>query len=239
MEAIRDASTLMLVTKAYIGLNTFMVKRNITLAFASGNFVFPGGAHHEADYEIAKTEADFPKIAAIRECFEESGILLGKIGDQKIYDKFRLELNLRREINKNPRIFDDFLNANKIELEIPLLRKVAVWIPPFGIKRRYRTWFYIACLEEKPRHLIDGFEITEAEWVDPIAALEDARRGTKSMMFPTRAHLSFLTKFDNFEEIYSFLDTHPTPTIEPEKIINDAGTKLSIKDCEFYPYHEE
>lgn len=239
MDGIRDASTLMLLTKGVIGINTLIVKRNSGLAFASENFVFPGGAHHEADKELAKSENDFPKIAAIRECFEETGILLGRINGEKIYDKFRLEMTLRREINKSPHIFGEFLNANKIELETRLLRKVAVWIPPFGIKRRYRTWFFVACIDEKPRHLIDGFEITEAIWMDPKLALEDSLRGTKSMMFPTRANLSFLAKFDEFEELNAFLDENTAPTIEPNKISSIEQETISIEYSKFYPYHEQ
>lgn len=239
MDGIRDASTLMLVTKGVIGLNTLMVKRNSALAFASDHYVFPGGAHHEADIEISKSEADFSKIAAIRECFEETGILLGRIQGEKIYDKFRLEMTLRREISKNPRRFNDFLAANKIEPELRLLRKVAIWIPPFGIKRRYRTWFFTACIDEKPKHLIDGFEITEAIWIDPAIALEDAKSGIKSMMFPTRANLSFLSKFLNFEELNAFLDINTPPIIEPNKLSGANGETISIEYSTFYPYSHQ
>lgn len=212
---IRDASTVMLVRDGATGPEVFLQRRVGAMAFAAGMTVFPGGGVDPSDgtaeidwagpapawwaQKFATTEERAKALvcAAVRETFEECGVLLaGPTADSVVSDttgyreaRGRLE---RRELS-----LADFLAREKLVLRADLLRPWANWITPTIEPRRYDTRFFVAVLPSG--QLADGAtsEADDVQWRTPAEALERWRAGTDILLPPTWSQLDALAGFDS------------------------------------------
>lgn len=174
------------------GLEVFMIRRHVAMSFAAGMHVFPGGVVDPAD-GVGRGDDDALVVAAIRETFEESGVLLatGPVGDPGALEADRLALIAHQAT------LDEVLARHGLVLRPQSLRRWAHWITPEFEPRRYDTSFYVALAPSDPRYEARyvGGESDAAQWVRPSAALAAQHRGEWVLMPPTEMTLRELADF--------------------------------------------
>ena len=193
-----------------------MVRRSLHLVFGGGAHVFPGGAVDEADGDGAAaglceglSDADASAalgvpngglafwVAAIRECFEESGYLLAydaggeivRLGAPRVTRRFT---DHRSAVQSGDRRLAEVCIEEHLRLAADALSYVSRWITPEGAPRRFDTRFFLgaAPAEQTPVH--DATETIAHEWVRPGDVLARYRRGEVDLMTPTERSLEWL-----------------------------------------------
>ena len=204
--AVRPASTILLLRDGADGMEVFMVVRHHQIDFASGALVFPGGSVDADDHEIAKdpalhggaaasmTLALAFRIGAVRETFEECGILLARDAKDRtqLVDAARageIEARHRVALNKGERNFSEILKTEGIVPALDLLVPFAHWITPLGMPKRFDTHFYLAVAPADQLGAHDGTESVDSVWVNPNAAVEGAKTGKFKLVFATERNL--------------------------------------------------
>ncbi len=209
----RDAATIALVRDAPGGLEVYLLRRVRAMAFASGMHVFPGGSVDPADAgadvgwagpQAARWAADFATseplarslvCAAVRETFEESGVLLAGTGaDDLLADVSSDDWETQRAaLEARELSLSDLLARRGLVLRADLLRPLAHWITPEIEPKRFDTKFFLAQLPagQVTRHV--GGEADQRVWVRPQEALDSGL----TMMPPTAAVLRDLAAFDD------------------------------------------
>lgn len=224
------AATVMLVRDAPRGLEVLMLQRSRALAFMPGVHVFPGGALDAADDSpalralcaglddaAASRELGLERgglahwIAAIREAFEEAGILLaydaaGEIVslDEAAAERYRAE---RRALDEGRRDFAEFVLSEGLRLAVDRLRYFGHWITPVGSPRRYDTRFFLAVAPagQEARH--DERETIAHVWVRPREALELCAREAINMRLPTIRTLERFAACSTAAELMAEVDS--------------------------------
>jgi 8-oxo-dGTP pyrophosphatase MutT (NUDIX family) len=211
--APRSASTVLLLrdSKATPGeIEVFMMVRHYEIDFNSGALVFPGGSVDNGDQEIIATPGLYSggegldaaglsfRIAAIRETFEESGILLARPeGSKALVDARRaaeIETAHRAALCDGKTTFLKVLSDNGMVLALDELVPYAHWITPEGMPKRFDTWFFLAATPPDQLGAHDGKESTDSIWVSPREALEGGESGRFKLPFPTTRNLIRLGK---------------------------------------------
>ena len=229
MVTVREAATVMLV-RDEPDLHVFMLRRSLDAAFVGGASVFPGGAVDPADREPAlvarthgRTDAEASAllgmaggglgfwVAAIREAFEEAGVLLARsaaTGDPVDLDDTataaRLE-SARLAVGRGERPFLDVVREEALLPDAGALHVFSHWITPPGAPRRFDTWFFVAEAPDGHAYLHDDAETVASEWVRPDDALERSRRGELELIFPTMRSLSVLARFETADALLDAL----------------------------------
>jgi len=214
---LRPASTVMLLRDTSTDIEVFMMQRTTTAAFASGMYVFPGGRVDDIDGAseldelcdgLTDAEASdllrVPKgglaywVAAIRESFEEAGVLLArdehgdfvKLNDPDAQARFA---HARHAVHEGSLSLAKFCREEGLRLAVDTMRYVSHWITPIGEKRRFDTRFFVALAPSGQEPLHDDKETIASLWVTPDDALGRAQRGELAMIPPTVANLKFLS----------------------------------------------
>lgn len=218
----RDAATVMLLrppagadgTPQAAGLEVYMLRRKSTMAFAPGAQVFPGGSvdARDADEQVAwagPDAAEWGRIfaappalaralvcAAVRETFEESGVLLaGDSADSVVADTTSDSYEADRQALLDRSLsLAELLARRGLVLRSDLLRPWARWITPVVEPRRYDTRFFAAALPAGQRTRDVGGEAAAVAWVAPAQALKAWERGEITLFPPTSVTLSELAK---------------------------------------------
>ena len=209
----RPASTILLLRDSATAkgeVEVFMMVRHYEIDFNSGALVFPGGSVDKGDQEIIATpelhsggegldtSALSFRIAAIRETFEESGILLARPrGSTALVDAKRageIEAAHRAELCESKISFLKVLSDNGMVLALDELVPYAHWITPEGMPKRFDTWFFLAAAPPEQIGAHDGKESTDSIWVSPREALEGGETGRFKLPFPTTRNLIRLGK---------------------------------------------
>ena len=208
----RDAATVMLLRSGPAGVEVYMLRRHATMAFAPGAYVFPGGSvdARDADEQVAWTgpgAAEWGRIfdappslaralvcAAVRETFEESGVLLaGESGDSVVADTTSEEWEAdRRALLDRSLSLAELLGRRRLVLRADLLRPWSRWITPVVEPRRFDTRFFAAELPAGQRTRDVGGEASEVAWVRPAEALQAGNGGEIRLFPPTAVTLSEL-----------------------------------------------
>lgn len=194
----RPAATTVVARPAPEGFEVLLLERPLTTRFAAGAFVFPGGVvdEHDADPAWAGRLPDVPDaepgacVAAIRELFEETGILLGGAPGA---GPARLAA-ARRDLVEDRRSFADIARALDLDFRRARLAYFARWITPERLTRRYDTRFFFAALPDREAAVELTPEHASGMWSAPAAALERFRSGELPMLFPTWKTLESLTR---------------------------------------------
>src|SRR5262249_40661146 len=155
-------------------IEVFMMVRHHQIEFNSGALVFPGGSVEAGDQAIVERNALYSggegldaaalsfRIAAIRETFEESGILLARPnGSAALIDAARagaIDAAHRAALNERKVTFLDVLVANDLQLALDALVPYAHWITPEGMPKRFDTWFFLAAAPPDQLGAHDGRE---------------------------------------------------------------------------------
>ena len=234
--AARPAATILLLRDGPAGIEVFMVVRHHAIEFAAGALVFPGGRVEESDHDLAadtdhcpnpdglETEALAFRIAAIRETFEECGILLARpSGSDDLIDGdtlLRLEDQHRTALNAGSIGFDAVLGSEGLVPAPDLLVHFAHWITPAQQPKRYDTHFFLAAAP--PEHLAshDGREAVESIWITPAQALADTEAGRFKLVFATAKNLEKLGRARTVKEAIDMARVATVVTVQPK------GTKL-------------
>ncbi|GAB2741250.1 NUDIX domain-containing protein [Salinifilum aidingensis] len=214
----KDAATVVLLRDGASGLEVFLQRRVTAMAFAAGMTVFPGGGVDARDAEATVPWAGPPPewwarrfscttataralvCAAVRETFEESGVLLAGadadtvVGDTAGFAEARSSL-VSRELS-----LAEFLADEELVLRADLLRPWANWVTPEREPRRYDTRFFLAAIPEGQRADAVTSEAADAYWRAPAAALDDAERGRSALMPPTWATLAEVAEYASAPE---------------------------------------
>jgi 8-oxo-dGTP pyrophosphatase MutT (NUDIX family) len=237
----REAATVMLVRDAP-GLEVFMLRRNLAAEFMGGAYVFPGGAVdpgdrspelldrcHGRDDSTASTQLGLHAggmgfwVAAIREAFEEAGVLLARsaaTGRPVDLDDpstaARLE-TARRAVGRGERPFVEVVVGEDLLLDTGALHLFSHWITPPESPRRFDTWFFVAAAPDGHAYLHDDSETVASVWIRPAAALERAERGELEIIFPTMRNLEQLARFRTARELLDAV------TASEPRVVADAG----------------
>ena len=237
-------------------LEVFMVLRHQALEVASGALVFPGGKVEKQDADDAlinfyapacvnklasepdhRSQLSF-KVAAIREIFEETGVLFARHkGEQTLINAQTLsQLQGYRAALVNAELtISELLAEEKLSLASDLLLPYAHWITPKMAPKRFDTHFFVAELPENQIAVHDGEESVDSMWITPQALLKACDEGLWKMVFPTRMNIEKLAQTNSFAALTAQIEQFPPITIEPEFIDMEEGKFLCIPKEAGYP----
>jgi 8-oxo-dGTP pyrophosphatase MutT (NUDIX family) len=215
-----------------------MVKRHHQIDFAAGALVFPGGKTHAGDADAEWEERTLGwnealplkrplRIAAIREAYEEAGILLARHADGRPFRGDDRAAAAREEISRDRRPFLDLIKELDLYLDLEALTVFAHWITPPMVPRRFDTWFYLARTPDEQLALCDGSETVDAEWISPHEALRLARTGERTVIFPTRMNLQMLGEATDAEDAIARARAREIVTVEP-RISERDGERVLV-----------
>lgn len=257
--AVRDAATVMLVRDGDTGPEVFMLRRHLDSAFVGGAYVFPGGAVDPADRHadlepvcVGRSEADASRalgieagglafwVAAIRECFEEAGVLLARSSDGEIVrfddpdvaDRFGRH---RRSVHAGELALVAMCRDEGLVLDTGGVHYFAHWITPEGEPRRYDTRFFVARAPAAQDPLHDDHETIASLWVRPADALDRHRAGELMMILPTIRNLQALARFDSVDDLLAAAaSATAVPTVQPRIVRDGEGLRVLLPGDEGY-----
>ena len=197
------------------GIEVFMLRRTTAAAFAGGMYVFPGGRVDPADGDEGSDEAYV--IAAIRECFEEAGVLLATDADGR--DDHRRPSGTG---HIDRRCYDGEVDLRALCAQHHLVPAVDAlvwfshWITPVGeSSRRFDTRFFVAIAPTSQLSAHDDNETIASEWVRPVDAVRRHEAGELVMMPPTIKSLEFLAGHSNAESALTEATGSRPPETDP------------------------
>ena len=229
----RDASTVMLLRDGASGIEVFLVKRHSASRVLGGAYVFPGGKLDAADSALhhrhlnlsaqalhsklgePETPADKASalfVAALRETFEEAGVLLS-------------ETPPARDAASGEQDFHTLLEAQGLRLDVQALQPWVRWITPrmpSVTNRRFDTRFFMAAMPAQQTAAHDNVETTASAWLRPRKALEQYWSQAIDMAPPQIMSLAHLARHDNVASVLADMGTRAPPTILPESHDQDG-----------------
>lgn len=237
----------MLVRDVPNGLEVFTLRRAREMAFAGGMTAFPGGGVDPSDtdpdvpwigpepawwaarWAIGADEAQARVVAAVRELFEETGILLAGSDAEVVGDPERLE-DERQAISSHATSLAAVLRAAGHRLRADLLRPWARWITPEGAARRYDTYFFVAALPVGLSARALTTEAVDGAWGRPRDLMAAVDAGAIGMLPPTRA---MITDLDRAADVATLLATPRSVTpVTPVVIGRHGEVKVLIDGVE-------
>ncbi len=249
----RDAATVMLLRSAPTGLEVYMLRRQASMAFAPGAYVFPGGSvdARDADEKVAwagPDAAEWGRIftappslaralvcAAVRETFEESGVLLaGESAESVVADTTSADWEADRMALLDRSVsLAELLARRGLVLRSDLLRPWAQWITPVVEPRRFDTRFFAAALPVGQHTRDVGGEAAEVAWVRPADALAASRRSEIRLFPPTAVSLSELAECGDLNT--ALTGPRRVAPIIPEVHEREGAVWLTVPGLTEYP----
>jgi len=206
--ATRPAATILLLRDGPDGLEVLMTRRSVTASFAPGVFVFPGGALDAADASerarrLSRVRPDQPddvrphSVAAIREAFEELGILLAYRPDGSMADA----TDVARVDRSRDADFFEQLEAGGYTMALDRVWWLCHWITDRDLPKRFDVRFFVAPVPPGQEPVADEGEQFEPVWISPKQALERHERGDFDMIFPTVRTLRRLAQMPDVDAV--------------------------------------
>ncbi len=232
----RAAATLILLRPGAGGPEVLMIQRNLSAAFLGGAYVFPGGAVDPQDSDgrvlkrmvgITAEQADARLnvasgglayyVAAIRECFEEAGVLL-------VLEKDGVPIGEERAkalegYRQKP--FVELLEAEDLLIPAGSLAYFGHWITAPGRSRRFDARFFVAAAPQGQEGSHDAAEAVHQMWVRPADALARSARGEIELVFATQHTLRDLGRFSDCDSAYAYAAS--LPEIESNRACRAQG----------------
>lgn len=230
-----------------------MLQRTHSASFARGQFVFPGGKVDDLDHADsldAVTDGDDASVsarmgmpggglawvvAAVRECFEEAGVLLARPagGDAPIVfdeaDDARFEAH-RRAVHAGERSLASVCAEESLRILADRVLLVAHWVTPAGERKRFDTRIFLTTAPDGQAPLHDDVETIASLWVRPPDALEMWRAGELQMFPPTVAALRFLEPHATVDgALTAGAAVGVPPVIVPKMIVDDTGRVTGVR----------
>ena len=229
-----------------------MQVRHSAMAFAGGALVFPGGKIEDQDSDTelndlidharGDDELRPAKVAAIRETFEECGLLLAsRPGDPRPINGLQASqlAQDRQLLNRGDLQFIDILRKDSLRLDCGSLVHFAHWVTPDFMPRRFDTHFFLAHAPESQREAHDGEESVDSVWFRAEDAIDAAAEGRYKMLFPTRSILHRLRGDTPPSEHLREAAGTPVVTVAPQLVERETGTFVQIPDNIGYVHFEE
>lgn len=222
----RAAAAIILLRDGAAGMEVLILQKAAGNHFAAGALVFPGGSLEPEDHHFAlqRDQASDPllafKVAAIREMYEECGILLARRPgrDQLLGDKEAESLHKRSSAALT------LAHTEPLELAIDQLVCFAHWITPPIRPKRFDTRFFIAAAptdQGTPR--LDGYEIVDARWRRPPDLLAEAEAGTVKLVLPTLMNVTKLARWQRVDDALAATRDSTIACVVPERVETEAG----------------
>ncbi len=243
-----SASTVLLIRDGRDGLEVFMVVRHHEIDSFSGALVFPGGKVDPEDADArpycqggdSLDETAFShRVAAVREAFEECGVLLARNpGNDDLIDAAQLEGiegRWRTDLAAGRITIADVCRTENIVLALDKMVNYAHWITPRIVPKVFDTQFFIARAPVDHVALHDGAESTDSEWLRPETAIADAEMGKRTLVFPTRMNLMKLSQYKTVDEAMATSRAATVITVQPEPENHPKGRTLRIPVEAGYP----
>ena len=211
---VTDAATILLLRDSEHGVEVFSIRRAASMVFAGGVIAFPGGGVDPSDYDrlptagpdgsewssrlgIEPARAQAIVSAAVRECFEETGMLLTSPAHSISYDggpERSPWAPWRSRVDSHEISMGEMLRANELVADTGRLVELSRWITPVGPPRRYDTFFFGIELSAEDPHEPDGHcgEFDDSGWSRPKDMLDASARSEVHLLPPTLAHFEEL-----------------------------------------------
>lgn len=237
------ASTVILMRDTPNGYEVFMVRRHVRSDFAADVYVFPGGKVDEGDRvsapyreseQIARLSADayVVKQAAVRELFEEAGVLLAYERDGQVVDTTRDEVGeydrWRRDLHGGAVGMQQFASDKQLCYAHDLLHAFSHWITPVNLPRRFDTWFFTARMPDRQQSLHDAVETTAGAWMRPGDALRRSREGDFPLVFATEQHLERLARYATAADVFAGVTPEDLDPVTPKMVTNGGETRFLL-----------
>ncbi|MCP1335305.1 NUDIX hydrolase [Futiania mangrovi] len=241
----KPASSILLVRDGDNGFEVFMVRRHHQIDFASGAMVFPGGKVDAADADprlrdlcagaegLSDADLGF-RVSAVREAFEETGVLLATENGEEIGAERATALKdaYAAAMERGETTMAEMATREGLCLRLDRLVPFAHWITPAIMAKRFDTPFFIA---EAPHAQVegaghDGREAVDSVWIAPADAIAKADAGEVTMVFATRRNLEKLARAHSVEEALSNARNDPPMTINPRVYARDGRRYIEIPE---------
>lgn len=236
----RPAATLILARDVAGGMEVLMLRRSTRADFIAGAYVFPGGAVSAEDHDAdlisncgEHPDAEHPafRLCAIRECFEEAGLLLAhdaagamlELDNSATQEKFA---KFRQSLNSGKLGFAELCQDQGLLPATAHLLPFGHWITPLGAPKRFDTRYFLAMApgSQSPSH--DEAETIAHVWVRPADALAQFKGGEIELVFPTIKTLEKLVRFDAVTALIDHVKQQPfIETIQPRLARGRAGIR--------------
>lgn len=242
------AATVILLRDGARGVEIFMVQRHRKLQFMGGATVFPGGKLDASDAESgllsrtdlgiddAARQLDEPSspealalfVAAIRETFEESGVLLGK-SDRA------LDLDALRVASSAPNTFGPMVHAEGIRLQASRMVPLSRWVTPIVEKRRFDARFFLAKVDPDTRAAHDHAESIAGAWLMAEEAIERHGRAEIDLPPPTLRTLELLLPFARADDAIADARNTKPQIVPPVFCVPDGEWVLALPGDPLHP----
>jgi 8-oxo-dGTP pyrophosphatase MutT (NUDIX family) len=248
--APRAASTVVLLRPA-APIDVFLVRRSDSIAFMGGAHVFPGGRVDAVDHiddvaaiadgaeTVAARMTDVPiadaiaqHVAALRELFEEAGVLLAHPVTAASISRLAAR---RRELLSGQTSFPEIVRNGALRLALDELAYFAHWVTPEIETGRFDTRFFVARAPEGQTPIHDAGETSHSEWLSPAEAIARCRRQEISLPPPTWTTLSMLTQFDSVDAVLAWARSKKIPRVQPRFEQRGEQTLLFYPGDPMYP----
>lgn len=249
----RLASAIMLLrdTTSGQGIEVFMVRRVIQSDFMPDVYVFPGGSVSNGDRAAELTKSICKPVAssisdpegrtalgtgtraaAIRELYEEAGVLLAYRAEKMlaISDQDVAYFNTYREAFQHRQgSLVEMAHAEHLTLATDLLDYFAHWITPEGMPKRFDTHFFLTTAPAEQQAAYDHLETSEGIWISPAEALARFERKEFPLVFATIYQLHELAAFGSVKEALETVATQQVPTHLPKLIQENGKTRVFLQ----------
>jgi 8-oxo-dGTP pyrophosphatase MutT (NUDIX family) len=251
----RPAATIVLMRDGSDGMEILLMKRNRSAGFVPGAYVFPGGrvdgsdatdavlermdgltpqrAADRLDLQDGEPPAISYYLAALREAFEEAGILVAhdSEGNHPPTAAENEDIDAIRDDLMEDRIsFAEALDRMGCRIEGESIEYFAHWITPLPEPRRYDTRFFAARVSDGATPIVDPREMTDAVWITPSAALSRCDEGTLPMIFPTIKTLEQFAEHGSTDDAIANLGAREIRTVTPTLVITPTGIGMDVGD---------
>jgi 8-oxo-dGTP pyrophosphatase MutT (NUDIX family) len=247
--AARPSASVILVRDGESGLETFMVRRHARSRVAPSAYVFPGGTVRDDDRRFAAADGEelgstlsgradeaVPAaaavalyVSAVRELFEEAGVLLVRDSaaellavadaDQPLQERLA---STRLALQASQLALADVLSAHAWQAAFDRLVPFSHWVTPEVLAARFDTRFFIAEMPPGQAALHCTIETSEGLWISPSAVL----RGEYNVVYATAQHLRRIAPCATVAELLEFARTKPIRRIQPEVVERGAGLSV-------------
>jgi 8-oxo-dGTP pyrophosphatase MutT (NUDIX family) len=252
--APRDAATVVVLRDAPPhGVEAFVLRRLGSMSFAPGMYVFPGGSVEPGDADAAvpwtgpdpaewvgALAADVPLVralvcAAVRETFEEAGVLLAGRDGAAVAAPDETWAADREALQQGSTTLPELLVRRSLRLRADLLRPWAHWVTPEIEPRRYDTRFFVAALPGGQEPALFTGESDLAEWVRPADALKRQAEQQIAMLTPTAFTLAELAEFGSVAEVMAAAQARDVQLVLPKVMVSGLDVRLLLPGDPGYP----
>jgi len=236
------AATILIVRDSARGPEVFMVKRHHQIDFVAGALVFPGGKATKSDFDPALAEfcdgaggwnAEMCALgaAAIREAFEESGILFAREAGCPVYiteERLSGLDHYRHPLEKGEISLLDVLRKERLHIALDALAHFAHWITPENMPKRFDTHFFLAAAPAGHAGRHDGRESVDSIWITPSEAVSDRKKW--NVIFPTKLNLMKLDACKSVDAAIAAARADKVLPVTPWVENGPDGQILKIRD---------